>query len=82
MLTMMLRPALVLSLSCVLLLSGGAWAQSGALDARTFDQLSKAQRYATENRHEDAIYVLDRLRERGELNSYGRSQLYNFYAFI
>ncbi|MGB1556188.1 MAG: tetratricopeptide repeat protein [Oceanococcaceae bacterium] len=79
---MMLRPALVLSLFCVLLLSGGAWAQSGALDARTFDQLSKAQRYATENRHEDAIYVLDRLRERGELNSYGRSQLYNFYAFI
>ncbi len=60
----------------------GASAQSGALDARTFDQLTKAQRYATEGRHDDAMYVLNRLRERGELNSYGRSQLFNFYAFI
>ncbi len=59
-----------------------AWAQSGALDARTFDQLTKAQRYATDGRHDDAIYVLNRLKERGELNSYGRAQLYNFYAFI
>ncbi len=57
-------------------------AQTGALDGRTFDQLSKAQRYATEGRHDDAIYVLDRLKQRGELNSYGRSQLFNFYAFI
>lgn len=62
--------------------ASSAWAQSGALDARTFDQLTKAQRYATEGRHDDAIYVLDRLRTRGELNSYGRSQLFNFYAFI
>ncbi|MEN8720109.1 MAG: tetratricopeptide repeat protein [Oceanococcaceae bacterium] len=65
-----------------LLVAPAAHAQSGALDARTFDQLTKAQRLATEGRHDDAIYVLDRLQGRGELNSYGRSQLHNFYAFI
>lgn len=62
--------------------AGAAYAQTGALDERTFDQLMKAQRYATEGRHDDSIYVLDRLERRGGLNSYGRSQLFNFYAFI
>ena len=62
--------------------AGWVWAQNGAIDARTFDQLTKAQELAAEDRHEDALYVLDRLKERGRLNSYATAQLWNFYAFI
>lgn len=65
-----------------LLLAGAAGAQSGAIDARSFEQLSKAQELAGQGRHDDALYILDRLRERGQLNSYAMAQLWNFYAFI
>lgn len=61
---------------------GAALAQSGAIDARTFDQLSKAQTLASEERHEDALRILDRLKARGGLNSYASAQLWNVYAFI
>ena len=64
------------------LLGGAAWAQQGAIDARTFDQLTKAQSLAEAGQHSEAIAVLDELRESPRLNSYARSQLWNFYAFI
>jgi tetratricopeptide (TPR) repeat protein len=59
-----------------------AWAQQGAIDARTFEQLTKAQSLAEEKRHDEAIQVLDALKDNPRLNSYARSQLWNFYAFI
>lgn len=59
-----------------------AHAQQGAIDARTFEQLTKAQSLAEEKRHDEAIEVLDALKDNPRLNSYARSQLWNFYAFI
>lgn len=81
-----LRQFLAQLLFCLPLLAAALWLSpvqaQGALDPKTFDQLSKAQRLAAEGNHDDAIYILDRLRDRGRLNSYARSQLWNFYAFI
>jgi tetratricopeptide (TPR) repeat protein len=65
-----------------LLMAFSATAQQGAIDARTFEQLTKAQTLAEEKRHEEAIQVLDALKGNPRLNSYARSQLWNFYAFI
>ena len=59
-----------------------AWSQQGAIDARTFEQLSKAQTLAEEGQHDEAIAVLDGLKDNPRLNSYARSQLWNFYAYI
>ncbi len=59
-----------------------SWAQQGAIDARTFDQLTKAQSLAEAGQHGEALAVLDELRDSPRLNSYARSQLWNFYAFI
>ncbi|RZO83427.1 MAG: hypothetical protein EVA65_14715 [Oceanococcus sp.] len=72
----------MLMLAALLAPAGALWAQNGAIDARTFDQLTKAQELAAEDRHDDALYILDRLKERGRLNSYATAQLWNFYAFI
>lgn len=57
-------------------------AQQGAIDARTFEQLNKAQELAEQKQHAEALAVLDQLKGNDRLNSYARSQLWNFYAFI
>jgi len=59
-----------------------AHAQQGAIDARTFDALTKAQELAEANRFNEAIAELDKLKGSDRLNSYAKSQLWNFYAFI
>lgn len=62
---------------------GSTVAQAGGtIDARTFEFLNQAQQLAGDGRHDDALKILDRLKERGRLNSYATAQLWNFYAFI
>ena len=79
-----LYSASVALLRGVLLLLWGAvaFAQQGAIDARTFDRLMQAQELTAEGQHEQAIEILDGLKDNRRLNSYARSQLWNFYAFI
>ena len=59
-----------------------AAAQKGAIDAKTFDALTKAQELAEAGKTADAIAVLDKLKSSDKLNSYAQSQMWNFYAFI
>lgn len=59
-----------------------AAAQQGAIDAKTFDALTKAQELAEAGNTADAIAVLDKLKGSDKLNSYAKSQMWNFYAFI
>ena len=68
--------------ACALLFGAGALAQQGGIDARTFDQLTRAQELAEANQYDEAIAVLDELKGSDRLNSYAKAQLWNFYAFI
>ncbi len=68
--------------ACALLFGAGAMAQQGGIDARTFDQLTRAQELAEANQYDQAIAVLDELKGSDRLNSYAKAQLWNFYAFI
>ncbi len=63
-------------------LAAMAQAQSGAIDARTFDALTRAQELAESNQFDEAIATLDKLKGNDKLGSYAKSQLWNFYAFI
>ena len=44
--------------ACALLFGAGALAQQGGIDARTFDQLTRAQELAEANQYDEAIAVL------------------------
>ena len=59
-----------------------AMAQQGAIDARTFDQLTKAQDHAEAGDFARAISTLDTLKGSDKLNSYAKSQMWNVYAYI
>lgn len=54
----------------------------GAIDAKTFDQLTKAQELTEASQFFDALKVLNKVKNNSELNSYGRSQMWNFFAYI
>lgn len=66
----------------LLALPAAALAQKGAIDAKTFDQLTKAQEFAEAGDYTRAISTLDTLKNSDSLNSYAKSQMWNFYAFI
>lgn len=66
----------------VLAVPAGVWAQQGAINAKTFEALTKAQELAEAGETGQAIAVLDKLKGSDSLNSYARSQMWNFYAFI
>ena len=56
---------------------------SGAIDAKTFEVLTAAQEQTKLGKYAEAIALLDSIREsREKLNSYARSQMWNFYAYI
>ena len=55
---------------------------TGAIDAKTFEVLTKAQELAEADRYAEAIQTLDTIKHSDKLNSYARSQMWNFYAFI
>ena len=55
---------------------------TGAIDAKTFEKLMKAQELTEAGNHTEALAVLDILKNRDKINGYGKSQMWNFYAFI
>lgn len=84
----MTRPVLFFALILLLLSpAGGAREKDettvqGAIDAKTFDILSAAQEKTTLGEYDAAIALLDSVRDSERLNSYARSQMWNFYAYI
>ncbi len=55
---------------------------SGAIDAATFEVLTKAQELTEQERFDLAVQELDKLKNNDKMNSYAKSQMWNFYAFI
>ncbi len=55
---------------------------TGAIDAKTFEKLMKAQELTEAGNHTEALAVLDVLKNRDKINGYGKAQMWNFYAFI
>ena len=55
---------------------------TGAIDAKTFEVLTKAQELTEGGQHDEAIRTLDTIKDSDKLNSYAKSQMWNFYAFI
>lgn len=55
---------------------------TGAIDARTFKILNRAQELTEAGKLSEAIQTLDEVRNNSNLNSYAKSQMWNFYAFI
>ena len=83
------RSKLVLVVICLLMASFNAFSAreekpkaTGAIDAKTFEKLMKAQELTEAGNHAEALAVLDILKNRGKVNGYGKSQMWNFYAFI
>ena len=55
---------------------------TGAIDAKTFAKLMEAQELTEAEKHTEALAVLDVLKAKGKISGYGKSQMWNFYAFI
>ncbi|HHL32468.1 MAG TPA: tetratricopeptide repeat protein, partial [Oceanospirillales bacterium] len=55
---------------------------TGAIDAKTFEKLMKAQELTENGQHSEALAVLDILKNKGRVSGYGKAQMWNFYAFI
>ncbi|MGR8950123.1 MAG: tetratricopeptide repeat protein, partial [Gammaproteobacteria bacterium] len=55
---------------------------TGAIDAATFDILTKAQELTEGGKFNEAIQTLDKLKGNTKMNSYAKSQMWNFYAYI
>ncbi|MCF6287955.1 MAG: tetratricopeptide repeat protein [Proteobacteria bacterium] len=55
---------------------------TGAIDAKTFEKLMKAQELTEAGNHNEALAVLDVIKNKGKISGYGKAQMWNFYAFI
>ena len=55
---------------------------TGAIDAKTFEILTKAQGLTEAGEYPKAIQLLDSVKDNPKLNSYAKSQVWNFYAYI
>ncbi len=55
---------------------------TGAIDAATFDILTKAQELTEGGKYSEALQALEKLKGNTKMNSYAKSQMWNFYAFI
>lgn len=73
----------------VMLISTDAYARkkdetkaTGAIDAKTFEILTKAQELTEEGQYAEAVNILDTIKDSDKLNSYAKSQMWNFYAYI
>jgi len=78
-----------LFITTVMLLSTDAYARkrdetkaTGAIDAKTFEVLIRAQELTEADNYAEAIQTLDTIKHSDKLNSYARSQMWNFYAYI
>lgn len=84
----MTRPVLFSALILLLISPAGLAREEeetraqGAIDARTFDILNAAQEKTARGAYDEAIALLDSVRGSDRLNSYARSQMWNFYAYI
>ena len=77
--------SLCLLLFLVVITSGqhvNAKAASGAIDAKTFRQLTKAQNYVAEEAFDDALAVLDKLSKKKRLSSYALAQVWNYQGYV
>lgn len=79
--------AALLMLMLALSLSNNIFAKSkdgtkGAIDAKTFEVLIKAQELTEKGQYSTAIQKLDSIKSSSKLNSYAKSQMWNFYAYI
>lgn len=80
--------SMLLSIALLIVLSTTAEAKksesstSGAIDAKTFEILTKAQELTEQEQYDEALEVLDTIKESGKLNGYTKSQMWNFYAYI
>ena len=59
-----------------------ARAASGAIDAKTFKQLTKAQNYVAKEAFDDALTVLDKLSKKRNLSSYALAQVWNYQGYV
>lgn len=78
-----------LLLITVILASTNAYARkkddtkaTGAIDAKTFEILTKAQELTQNDQYDEALRTLDSIKSSDKLNSYAKSQMWNFYAYI
>lgn len=55
---------------------------TGAIDAKTFEKLMKAQELTEDGNHDEALAELDILKNKGRISGYGKAQMWNFYAYI
>ena len=55
---------------------------SGAIDAKTFEILIKAQEQTENGNFDTALKTLEALKSNSKMNSYAKSQMWNFYAYI
>ena len=55
---------------------------TGAIDAKTFEILTKAQELTQADQYNEALQTLDSIKNSDKLNSYAKSQMWNFYAYI
>ena len=55
---------------------------TGAIDAATFEVLMEAQELTENGNYAAALAKLDSVKNSSKLNSYAKSQMWNFYAFI
>lgn len=79
----------VIYLTLLSLFSTGAFSRdknettaTGAIDAKTFDILMKAQELTENDQFDEALQTLDTIKNNSDLNSYAKSQMWNFYAYI
>lgn len=59
-----------------------ARAASGAIDAKTFKQLTKAQNHVAEDAFDEALTVLDKLSKKRNLSSYALAQVWNYQGYV
>ena len=55
---------------------------TGAIDAKTFKQLTKAQNLVADSEYGEALDVLGRLRERKSLGGYAKAQVWNYTGYV
>jgi tetratricopeptide (TPR) repeat protein len=55
---------------------------TGAIDAKTFEVLTKAQELTQNDQYDEALRTLETIKNSDKLNSYAKSQMWNFYAYI
>jgi tetratricopeptide (TPR) repeat protein len=55
---------------------------TGAIDAKTFEVLNKAQDLTEAGQYNEAIQTLDAIKTKKRLSGYAKSQMWNFYAYI